>query len=183
MIEPTSLLNSLMLETNPISVAAAISSERSLLRRSYGSLESITIAALTEEVTLANDTVDVLFVGFNRKPLFSTVEIVLNAITSQWRIEIAEAPTAYIYRSEQPLQTLRLHPIPREAGTLEVIKLIEPPESAALWHNAFITLGALARLSAIDPLRARPEVIEIAAKLQELLYEPFKIRSIRASRR
>ena len=182
-IDPSSLINNLMLETNATSLAYSISSERNLLRHSYGDIESIAIPALTSEVTLADNTVDVLFVGFNHKPLFPTLETVLNSLTPQWRVRVEPAPWSYIYRSEQPLQTLRLYPTPSIDGTLQVIKLVEPPEGIALWHNAFVALGALARLSAIDPLRARLDVTEIASKLQELLYGALEARSLRSRRR
>lgn len=187
MIDVKNFVETMILEANYPLTDNALAYERNLLRRVYGGLENKEILAGTSVIALDNDTVEVLLVSYNHKLLHRAQEIVLDSIDPGWRVLTDVLPRHYVWRGEEPLRQIRLHPIPTVDGTLQIVKLREPNNteghSVARWHDVYVALGALGRLSTIDTLRARPAVEKITTELRKLIYEPQQSTDYRGGRR
>jgi hypothetical protein len=186
MINVKDFVENILLDSVESTVENAIIHERNMLRRIYGAIEIKNITALTSSVLLDPDTANVLMVSFNHVILHRATEDVLDALDSSWKAATDLVPRHYVYRGEEPLQQLRLHPIPTVDGILEVIKFREPNitdgNSVARWHDVYVALAAIGRISTIDTLRARPQLEKITSKLNELLSMPFRSPEYRRSR-
>lgn len=159
----------MLLESPDDSLDFAHAQQRQTLWALYGTIEHLEIPAGTAEIILAANTSNVSFVLWNRSILHKVNEDVADAIDTLWRQAPASLPRNYLYRGEEHLQRLRLHPRPAEAGRLQVIKQIQPPPGVAHWYNAILSLLTMYQLSISDIQRSRTEVAKVILPIMEYI--------------
>jgi hypothetical protein len=175
MIDSKEFAAGMLLESEQASLDYALERERESLWFLWGEVEEITMIAGQQEVVVANDTVEVSLVAFERTLLTRVKEGVLDAVNHNWRSAANDTPRNWLYKGEEDLQTLRIYPPPAVAGSLQVIKNVLLPLGAARWHNVLLGLGIFNRMSIIDPLRARPKEGDFCDQLFKLILRPMGI--------
>ena len=169
----------MLLEAASDSLEFTYSRERQRLWNIYGAVEHQEVLAGTIEITLAEDTANVLMVLWDKIILNRVSEAVLDAVDHNWRNTDPSLPKNYIYRGEEDRQRLRLHPSPSANGRLQVIKQIQPAEGVAHWLNALLALMIASQLSLSDTQRQRPELLKVYQPILEYMLNGTKSRQLR----
>lgn len=176
------LTSGLLLSNATTAVDQAYYREHHLLYQLYAIMEPIAVGQDTAEVTVSEEAVDIVDVAFERTLLDRGTEAVLDAIDANWRAADSDVPRHYLWKGEQQLRKLRLHPANAAAGELQIIESVEPPIAVAQWHNAFVALLMMRRLALADTVNAREPLVELMTEVINLIIQQFGVQVNREAR-